>query len=249
MRGWRRLADRFYWWAQGLVAPGLLNSQYLYAEALRGRVAGCGRWLDLGCGHALLPDWLSGSVRPPDIGSKFFVGLDFDRSSLLRHRVIKLRVQGAAASLPFRDGSFDLVSANMVVEHLDQPGRAFSEIHRVLRPGGRWLFHTPNRWGHTTILPRLIPSALLPFLARLLLQRRAEDVYPTYYLANTERSIQAFAREAGLEVAEIRYVHSSAQFMAIPPLAFLELIWIRLLSRSALAGLRACLIVTLERPK
>ena len=32
--------------------------------------------------------------------------------------------------------TFDLVTANMVVEHLTQPVRQFSEIQRVLRPGG-----------------------------------------------------------------------------------------------------------------
>ena len=43
-----------------------------------------------------------------------------------------------AERLPFADGSFDLVLGHAVLHHLPDLDRAFSEFHRVLRPGG-WL--------------------------------------------------------------------------------------------------------------
>src|ERR1700756_2692676 len=45
-----------------------------------------------------------------------------------------------AESLPFAGASFDLVLGHAVLHHLPDLDRAFSEFHRVLRPGGRIVF-------------------------------------------------------------------------------------------------------------
>jgi SAM-dependent methyltransferase len=42
-----------------------------------------------------------------------------------------------AAALPFADGAFDLVSAFMSLQDMDDPGAALREAARVLEPGGR----------------------------------------------------------------------------------------------------------------
>jgi SAM-dependent methyltransferase len=49
-------------------------------------------------------------------------------------------------ALTFADGRFDLVTSSHVMEHVADPARAFREIHRVLRPGGRYVFSVPIRW-------------------------------------------------------------------------------------------------------
>lgn len=46
-------------------------------------------------------------------------------------------------AMPFSSGSFDLVIANHVLEHVADDARALSEIHRVLRPGGLAMLQTP----------------------------------------------------------------------------------------------------------
>src|SRR6059058_600083 len=38
-------------------------------------------------------------------------------------------------ALPFEDGSFDVVVAGELLEHLRDPRRVFSEVLRVVRPG------------------------------------------------------------------------------------------------------------------
>src|SRR5579884_3962956 len=53
-----------------------------------------------------------------------------------------------AESLPFPDGSFDLVMGHAVLHHLPDLERAFAEFHRVLAPGGRIAFAgEPSRVG------------------------------------------------------------------------------------------------------
>ena len=53
------------------------------------------------------------------------------------------RVDGT--TLPFQDGRFDAVVSFQVIEHVDEPDGYLSEIVRVLRPGGRAIFTTPNK--------------------------------------------------------------------------------------------------------
>ena len=55
------------------------------------------------------------------------------------------RVLGDAGRLPFVDGSFDAVAALWMLYHLDRPGRALREAHRVLRPGGTFVACTASR--------------------------------------------------------------------------------------------------------
>jgi arsenite methyltransferase len=46
-------------------------------------------------------------------------------------------VAGEAEGLPFEDESFDVVISNGVIDLIPDKDAVFSEIHRVLRPGGR----------------------------------------------------------------------------------------------------------------
>jgi SAM-dependent methyltransferase len=48
--------------------------------------------------------------------------------------------------LPFDDASFDLIWCSEVIEHLEQPEFALSELRRVTKPGGRLVLTTPNSY-------------------------------------------------------------------------------------------------------
>jgi ubiquinone/menaquinone biosynthesis C-methylase UbiE len=44
--------------------------------------------------------------------------------------------QGDASSMPFADGSFDLIVCQAAFKNFSRPGKAIDEMHRVLRDGG-----------------------------------------------------------------------------------------------------------------
>jgi SAM-dependent methyltransferase len=75
-----------------------------------------------------------------------------------------------AESLPFADGSFDLLLGHAVLHHLPDLRRAFAEFHRVLRPGGRILFAgEPSRLGDKIAsVPKRSAGLVAPVWRRLL---------------------------------------------------------------------------------
>jgi SAM-dependent methyltransferase len=100
--------------------------------------------LDVGCGTGTMLSYLAsyGQAQGVDVDEEA-VGYCHERG------LLDVRL-GAAATLPFLDGSFDLVTALDVLEHLDDDTAALREIGRVLRPGGQLLMTVPAHrfmWG------------------------------------------------------------------------------------------------------
>ena len=98
------------------------------------------RALDLGCGEgdftAVLAD-LGATATGVEIAS---AAIDRARA---KHRDLDFRLAPIDGPLPFDDGSFDVVWASEVIEHVADTEGWLSEVRRVLRPRGRLLVTTP----------------------------------------------------------------------------------------------------------
>lgn len=94
------------------------------------------RWLDYGCGMGGLVDYL-GRVR-----GVAAVGFDTGMPSLYAAHARGARIDRAA--LEAQSGSYDVVSAIEVLEHVFDPIAVLSEIERLLRPGGIFFYTTGN---------------------------------------------------------------------------------------------------------
>lgn len=55
-------------------------------------------------------------------------------------------VVAAAESLPYSDNTFDSILSSDVIEHVADDYQSARELVRVLKPGGRIILFTPNRW-------------------------------------------------------------------------------------------------------
>ena len=55
--------------------------------------------------------------------------------------------KGSAAEMPFENDFFDFITANLVLNNLDEQDKAVSEFYRVLKPGGS-IYLTSNLTGH-----------------------------------------------------------------------------------------------------
>jgi SAM-dependent methyltransferase len=102
------------------------------------------RILDVGCGTG------ANLVMLSEYGEAQGVDVSPDALEFCHERGLDNVRLGAAESLPYEAGEFDLVTAFDVVEHLDDDVEALREMRRVLRPGGRLLLFVPTfmfLWG------------------------------------------------------------------------------------------------------
>lgn len=141
----RQLED-WYWWFVSRREAALQFTEDFHPRRRPLRI------LDAGCGTGALLDRLQ---RRSDAE---VYGLDFSGQALAytRQRGHDHLVQADLTRLPFPDGTFDVITALDVVEHIREDEGALREVHRVLRPGGVLLVSVPAfrfLWGpHDTAL-------------------------------------------------------------------------------------------------
>lgn len=152
--------------------------------------------LDLGAG--------TGSKFKYDLKTKVepdgeVIGVDFDarvtRNPLLHRGVV---MDSHSLRLPFSDNTFDVVFSRYVLEHVGNPSEFLGEIWRVLRPGGSFLFLTPNKWHYVSMASSLTPKWFHNWYNQLR-GRDKEDTFPTFYHLNSVSTIRQQFNLAGFE--------------------------------------------------
>ena len=164
--------------------------------------------LDAGCGSGRVFQYaFDDEQRPARI-----VGVDMTDEPT-GNRNIDDAARADLAALPFRDGTFDIAVSSHVAEHLTQPEAVFGELARVLKPGGRLLILTPNRWHYVTV-----SSALLPHRFHLSFNRSrgvdVHDIFPTVYRANTAARLRSLYAGAGFEVEHLYQFETEPEYLA-----------------------------------
>lgn len=102
--------------------------------------------LDIGCGNArdiISILRASATVVGVDLSQGMIDQARQDLASAGYHDV-RLEV-GDATRLRFPAESFESILCSEVIEHISNTDQAVSEMHRVLKPGGRLIISTPNR--------------------------------------------------------------------------------------------------------
>jgi SAM-dependent methyltransferase len=135
-----REVEDWHWWYR--VRREILDGKLATLDLDKTRA----RLLDVGCGTggaALVLSRYGRAVAVDRSPGSFAIARDRPYT----HRV----VASAGAPLPFSDGSFDVVCALDILEHLDDDAAAARELHRVCKPGGTVIVFVPAYsilWGY-----------------------------------------------------------------------------------------------------
>jgi SAM-dependent methyltransferase len=187
-----------------LALPHLVR--YLYPDGAR--------VLDLGAGSGAMSRQLHGAgyeVEACDL-----------EPALFRFPPVACREADLAEPLPYDDASFDGVVCIEVLEHIDGHQQLFKEIERVLRPGGVFLFTTPNVMSIKSRLSFLWTGFEHSFYPLEVGLQTPQEWHISGYGGNRYRFVLGLA---GLELRKVGYDRLSRSSVAFAWLA--PLIWLR----------------------
>ena len=201
------------------LKPGWRPATEVYADLVRAHLQADAHVLDLGCGRGGLVEQLGHPLVQ-------MAGVDPDELSLREHRLALPRAAALSDALPFAANSFDVVFASWLLEHLQRPLSTFAQISRILKPGGVFVFITPNirhplsalNWG----LGRF--SQLQGRLVERFYGRTEADAFPTFYRANSETAVRNLCRQSNLEINELQLIPDST-YLAFNQAFFKFMIW------------------------
>ena len=155
---------------------------------------------------------------------------------------------GTGEALPYADAQFDIVITNSVLEHLSHPKEVFREVSRVLKPGGLFLAKTPNKWHYVTLISRMTPHWFHTKYNSLrgVVQ---EDVFPTFYRANTSCDLGALAKQSDLEMLKCSLIEGRPEYLRVLWPAYLfGVLYERLVNRfDFLQFMRVVIIASFRR--
>ena len=139
--------------------------------------------LDVGCGR--------GKETAICYKNEVNLAIGIDLSDKIKfNETIHLPIVADACKLPLGDSSVDLVISQELIEHLEYPEKLFSEVSRILKANGVFVFATPNLLSWKSLISLVTPHSLHIKLNKQLHGVKAEDVFPTYYRMNRIRKIQ-----------------------------------------------------------
>ena len=181
--------------------PGWMSSGEQFDNLVQKHLTAESLVLDLGCGR-------TGGIERFWREARLAVGVDPDHGSLVARGQGMAVLQSGGEHLPFADASFDMAVSVWVLEHLEAPEKVFEEVARVLKPGGHFIFLTPNALNPLVMGNRV--GQLAPRLQKHLVSnvygRDGADTFAVKYRANTSSRIRDIAASTGFDVAELNVI-------------------------------------------
>jgi 2-polyprenyl-3-methyl-5-hydroxy-6-metoxy-1,4-benzoquinol methylase len=238
--GWQeRYLARYY-----QSRPGWINGTEEFHNLCARTIPHGGKILEIGAG-------------PPNRTSQFLAthgelhGIDPD-PTVKENSALRTSEVLAGDTYPYASESFHACVSNYVVEHVADPAAHMREVARVLRPGGTYVFRTPNRFHYVAAVSSLTPHWFHHAVAHRIRRQSPEthEVYPTFYAMNSRSAVNTLAPKAGLQVELLQMVEKEPSYGMASRALFLAFMgYERLVNATELAAdLRANIFAVLRKP-
>jgi len=138
--------------------------------------------------------------------AKHRTGIDPDSEALKDNTLMDEKICCSIQTIPDTIGQFDIVIAQWVLEHIQNPTKDMEKISSLCKSGGHFIFMTTNIYSPIMLVSKLLPTGLKKFLRKTLLNINENDTYPTPYKINSPSAIDKYLTKAGFKKVEIKTV-------------------------------------------
>lgn len=166
-------------------------------------------WLDVGGGRDLFPSNLRAG-RMLSNRCELLVGVDPSdniEENTFVHRRMKSGIEDFRSDVPF-----DIATLRMVAEHITEPERAALALSRLVKPGGKLVIYTVNRWAPVTLVSWLVPFRLRHAIKSILWESEEKDTFPVAYRMNTRKELRRLLESAGFQERYFAYLDDCGIF-------------------------------------
>ncbi len=161
--------------------------------------------LDIGCGHATF-------AKEYYLRAKKRVGIDPDECALKKNEIMDEKICCSISDAKLSNNYFDVVIAQWVLEHLENPQTDIERIAKSCKSGGAFIFMTTNLYSPLMIFSKLLPIKIKKRLRSSCLNVDEDDTYKTYYRINTPKQINRILKNAGFEKLDLQLVEAQTYF-------------------------------------
>jgi ubiquinone/menaquinone biosynthesis C-methylase UbiE len=170
----------------------------MYEAKISSMLTGTETLLDAGCGRS------APILRKFKGKAEKLIGIDLEKPSDC-HDIFYEQCDIACME-SVEDCYVDIVMSRAVLEHVQDPNAVFSEISRILKPGGSFVFIAPNFWDYVSLISWLTPNSFHKLIVNKTEGRSQEDVFPAYYRANTYKDIKRLSAQNNLVIESFEWV-------------------------------------------
>ncbi len=187
---------------------------WIYTNTIRQYLNMDSTVIDIGCGRnaAELKNLTEFSHELVGLDVVDFNKNDAEKLHLIKNNVHNLSVQNSIA---------DLVISRSVLEHLHDPLSVYSEVFRVLKRKGHFIFLTPNSKDYSAVISKLISNRYHARIVSKTEGRDSYDTFPTYYRSNSYTSIKQCSDSAGFKIVSFSYFGQYPSYFVFSPLLFM----------------------------
>jgi len=204
---------------------------------------GC-RWLDVGGGRDVFPSnpslarqladrcgHLTGVDPSPNIHENPYV-----------HEAAEAFIEDYASAEPF-----DLLTLRMVAEHIAKPTDATAAMARLVKPGGKVVIYTVNKFAPVSLVAWATPFWLHHPIKKFFWNTEEKDTFPVAYKMNTRDALARLATAAGFRETAFEHLDDCRTFAQFKGLNFCEMVGWKMLHTLRVPYPENCLLGVYER--
>lgn len=167
------------------------------------------RVIDIGCGAGLTRQSNQGQWSIKELAGEYW-GLEPDSSVVPQPGLFDHFQHSFMENADLPEAYFDVAYSYAVMEHVANPLAFLQAVRRCLRPGGSYLFMTPNARHYFGIIAKSCERMGLDRLVLRLVTNKTDlsRNYPLEYRINTRRAIAEAAEASGFLPPKIVYLEA-----------------------------------------